>query len=248
MFFVFLLPMKRKKISLHKLWLVLKEAGGKWWKKDPFRESATIAYYAIFSIPALLAIVFAIVAFAFGQEAVHGQLSAQISEAMSPQVAEQVEDMIVKASAQKNSMLASIIGFITLIFGATGVLVQLQKSLNNIWEVKLDPKKKKWWYTLRSRLFSFGLIVTLGFLMMISMSITVMLSAFSDWIELRHPGAVTYLMGSLNFLISLAVITLLFALVFKVLPDATIRWRHSFIGGTLTALLFLLGKFALGFY
>jgi membrane protein len=117
------------------------------------------------------------------------------------------------------------------LFGATGVLVQLQKSLNNIWEVKVDPKKEKWWFTLKSRLFSLGIIVTLGFLMLISMAVTIALVALSDWLEARFPDAIAYLVEAVNFIISLAVIAVLFALVFKVLPDAKIKWRHVIIGG-----------------
>jgi membrane protein len=236
------------KINFKKIWLITKEAASKWWAKDPFRESATIAYYAIFSIPALLAIVISIAALVFGQEAVTGKISAQISAAMSPDAAEQVEEMVAEASIHGKSALATIIGLVTLLFGATGVLMQLQKSLNNIWEVKVDPKKEKWWFTLKSRLFSLGIIVTLGFLMLISMAVTVALVALSDWIKARFPDAVTYLVESANFLISLTVIAVLFSVMFKVLPDANIKWRHVVIGGFITALLFVLGKFALGFY
>jgi membrane protein len=236
------------KISFKKIWAITKEAGKKWWAKDPFRESATIAYYAIFSIPALLAIIVAIASAVYGYEAVTGQISRQISAAMNAETAKQVNEMIANATQQKKSVLAAIIGFVTLLFGATGVLIQLQKSLNNIWEVKVDPKKEKWWFTLKSRLFSLGIIATLGFLMLISMAVTVALVALSGWIKARFPDLVAYLVEAVNFIISLSVIAVLFALVFKVLPDAKIKWRHVVIGGFVTALLFLLGKSALGFY
>ncbi|MDZ4845125.1 MAG: YihY/virulence factor BrkB family protein [Chitinophagales bacterium] len=237
-----------KRISFKEMWLIFKEAASKWWAKDPFRESATIAYYAIFSIPALLAIVIGIAALFFGQEAVNGQISGQISAAMSPEAAKQVEEMVANALQTKKSVIATIIGVIILIFGATGVLVQLQKSLNNIWEVKVDPEKKQWLHTIKSRLFSLGIIMTLGFLLLISMIITIGVAALSQWIEQRFPDGITYLVEGLNMLLSVGVITLLFALMFKILPDAKIKWKHVFAGGFLTALLFIIGKFALGFY
>ena len=236
------------KNSFKKIWKILKEAASNWWDKDPFRESATIAYYAIFSIPALLAIVVSIVSLFFGQEVVTGQISEQISEAMSPEAARQIEGMISNGIEAKKSIVATIIGAATLLFGATGVLVQLQKSLNNIWEVKIDPDRRQWLYTIKSRLLSLGIIVTLGFLMLVSMAVTVALVALSDWIAARFPDALTYVIEVINFLISLTVIAVLFALVYKVLPDAKLKWRHVIIGGFITALLFLLGKFALGFY
>src|ERR1041385_1773275 len=227
------------KFNFKKIWLITKEAAKKWWDKDPFRESATVAYYAIFSIPALLAIIVGITSAVFGYEAVTGQISHQISAAMGSETAKEVEQMIAKATAEKKSVIASIIGFVTLLFGATGVLVELQKSLNNIWEVKVDPKKRKWWFTLKSRLFSLGIIVTLGFLMLISMAVTVALVALSGWLKARFPDVVAYLVEAANFAISLSVIALLFALVFKVLPDAKIKWRYVITGGFVTALLFL---------
>lgn len=236
------------KINFKKFGLVTKKAASAWWNKDPFRESATIAYYAIFSIPALLAIVIAITSAVFGHEAVTGQISRQISAAMSPEAAKQIEQMVAHATEERKNAIAAIIGFVTLLFGATGVLVQLQKSLNNIWEVKVDPKKKKWWFTLQSRLFSLGIIVTLGFLMLISMSVTVALVALSGWIKARFPDATAYIVEAINFLISLAVIAVLFSFLFKVLPDAKIKWKHVIGGGLLTAVLFLIGKYALGIY
>jgi membrane protein len=195
-----------------------------------------------------LAIIIAIAAFVFGEAAVSGQISTQISAAMSPEAAKQVEQMVAKATEAKQSTLATIIGVITLIFGATGVLVQFQKSLNNIWEVKVDPDKKEWLHTIKSRLFSLGLIATIGFLLLISMAVTIALSALSEWLTQRFPDVIAYLIEGVNFIISISVIAVLFGMMYKILPDAKIKWRHVALGGFLTAVLFVLGKFALGFY
>ena len=150
------------------LWLITRKTYQAWNKADPFRQSAIIAYYAIFSIPALLVIVIACAGLAFGQEAVQGEISQQISSIMGNETAEQIEGIIAKAGEKKHSIWATIISVITLIFGATGVFAQLQISLNQIWEVKAAAKKK-WLKSLRDRLFSFGLILSIGFLLLISL-------------------------------------------------------------------------------
>ena len=240
--------MGKTKFRFKDLGTLFKNAFKSWNAKDPFRESAVIAYYAIFSLPALLAILVAIAGFAFGQEAVSGQLSDQVSAATSADTAEQVEDMIAKASEKKSSIWATIIGVITLIFGATGVFVQLQKSLNAIWEVKADPKKEGIMTTIRQRVFSFGLIVSIGFLMLISLVVTSLLTAVSGYVEARWPDYLMIVFHALNFIVSFAVITTMFALMFRILPDAKIKWRQVWIGAALTSILFIIGKFGLGLY
>src|SRR3954470_23294842 len=145
------------------LWQITKKTAIAWMKADPFRQSAVIAYYAIFSIPALLVIIITSAGFIFGKEAVQGEISQQIGSAIGSDTAKEVEDMIAKAGEQKSSILATIISVITLIVGATGVFQQMQISLNQIWEVKVTAKKM-WLKSLRDRLFSFGLILSIGFL------------------------------------------------------------------------------------
>ncbi|MCD6068959.1 MAG: ribonuclease [Bacteroidetes bacterium] len=229
------------------LFAISKKTAKAWMDADPFRQSAVVAYYAIFSIPALLVIIIAIAGFAFGREAVQGEISAQIGAAIDEDTAKQVEEIVAKAGSKKNSVIATIIGVITLIFGATGVFAQLQTSLNRIWELKVTAKKK-WLKTLKDRLFSFGLILSIGFLMLISLLITTALEAFGDWIKAHLPDIMLFVFRLINFLVSFSVITILFALMFKILPDAQIRWRDVWIGAMVTTLLFILGKFLLGIY
>jgi membrane protein len=240
--------MKTTKFRFKDLGKLLKRTYTSWNAKDPFRESAVIAYYAIFSMPGLLAILIAIAGFVFGEEAVSGQVSEQIEAAMSPDAAKEVETMIASASEKKASIWATIIGVATLIFGATGVFVQLQKSLNAIWEVKTDPKKEGIMQTIRQRVFSFGLIVSIGFLMLISLVITSILTALSGYIEARWPDYLMIIFQGLNFIFSFTVIAAMFALMFRILPDAKIKWRHVWIGAALTSLLFIIGKFGMGLY
>lgn len=239
--------MKHIKRFLQEIWSISKKAGVAWVKADPFRQSAVVAYYAIFSIPALLVIIITIAGFAFGKDAIQGEISNQISAAISDDTAEQVEDMIAKAGMQKNSVVATIIGIVTLILGSTGVFAQLQTSLNQIWEVKVTAKKK-WLKTLRDRLFSFGLILSIGFLLLISLLLTTMLEAFAGWIKAHLPDFMLFIFQLINFILSFGVITVLFAMMFKILPDAKIQWRDVWIGAMATTLLFILGKFALGVY
>jgi membrane protein len=228
-------------------WKVIKKTAVAWNAADPFKEAAVISYYAIFSIPALLVIIIAAAGLVFGKEAVSGHISAQISSAMGEETAQQIEEIVAKASETKASILASIIGVVTLIVGATGVFAQLQKSLNLIWEVQAKPKKA-WLKSLKDRLFSFGLILSIGFLLLVSLLMSAGLSAFSDWIKAYLPDFMMFIFRVLSFALSFAVITVLFTLMFKILPDVKIKWRNVWIGAMITTLLFIAGKFALGLY
>jgi membrane protein len=227
---------------------LFKDAFMKWNEKDPFRESAVIAYYAIFGLPGLLVLVITLGGYFFGSDTVTGQLHHQISRAMGNDTADQVQDMMTKAGGSAHSIWAKSIGIITILVGATGVFVQLQKSFNIIWEVKAKPSKSGIWTLLKSRLLSFGLILTIAFLLLVSLVITSILAAMSKWMEPYWPAYHMSLFQIANGLISLSIISVLFALMFKILPDAKIKWRYVWVGAFLTGLLFEAGKFALGLY
>jgi membrane protein len=226
----------------------LKTAFKEWWSKDPFKESAVIAYYAIFSLPGLLVVIVTLAGYFFGREAMNNHVAAQISGTMGADTGQQVNDMIAKASETKNSGWATIIGVITIIVGATGVFAQFQKSLNIIWEVKADETKSGIWNMIKVRLFSFGLIVSIAFILVVSLVISTMISAFSDWLKSHFSESVLIIVQVLNIIISLFVLAFLFALMFKFFPDAKIKWRHVWVGAFVTAVLFEAGKFALGLY
>lgn len=226
---------------------IFKKTAIAWYAADPFREAAIVSYYAIFSIPALLVIIISAAGFFFGREAVSGHVSQQISSAMGADAAKQIEAIVANASETKATVLASIIGFVTLILGATGVFGQLQKSLDIIWEVEVKAKKA-WLKSLKDRLFSFGLILSIGFLLLVSLVISAGLSAFSDWIKAHLPDFMMFVFRLVSFVISFGVITVLFTLMFKILPDVKVKWRNVWIGAMITSLLFIAGKFALGLY
>ena len=161
----------------------------RWWNKDPFMQSAVIAYYAIFSMPGLILIVLSIAALFFQKEVITNHLYNQISSIMGVETAGQVQTMIISASQTDKSVIATIIGLITVVIGATGVFVELQKALNTIWEVKAKPRRPIY-VLLRTRLFSFGLMVSIGFLLLISLTITTILSAMSEWVMNKWPNLV----------------------------------------------------------
>lgn len=226
---------------------IFKNALSEWWEKDPFRQSAIIAYYAIFSIPGLLVLIIAIAGYFFGTDVVNKNLIDQISETIGSETALQIQDVLTKSTAEKSTTWGSIIGISVLLVGATGVFVELQKTLNLIWNVKVKPQNGVW-IIVKSRLFSFGLILAIAFLLTISLVISTALVAVSNFISFESSQVMMTLYGILNFIISLLVISALFAMIFKILPDAKIEWKHVWLGSLVTGLLFTIGKMALAYY
>jgi len=227
---------------------LLKTAFIEWWAKDPFKESAVIAYYAIFSLPGLLVVIITIAGYFFGADAVNNRLASQISSALGSDTAKQIQEMIATASQSKNSVWATSIGVITILVGATGVFAQFQKSLNIIWEVKADESKSGIWSLIRGRIFSFGLLVAIAFIMMVSFIVTSLLSAMGDWLSSYFTDSILVIIQVLNFIISSLIIAGLFALMFRFFPDAKIKWNHVWLGSIVTAIFFLLGKYGLSLY
>ncbi|MDQ3392872.1 MAG: YihY/virulence factor BrkB family protein [Bacteroidota bacterium] len=237
----------KRKFSYKDLWPMLKQTFNEWNEDDPFRHSAIIAYYAIFSLPALMIIIITVAGMFVGEDAVQGQLSSQIEEMIGPEAASGIETMIANSSQKDNSVLATIIGIGTLLFGATAVFYQLQKSLNILWgvEVKEGQGIKK---LLVDRATSLGVILVIGFLLLISLTLTTFLSALSEWITSVLPDFMIYFFFIINFIVSFGIVTVLFAMIYKILPDVEIGWKSVWIGATITALLFEIGRFALGIY
>ena len=235
-------------LHLKYVFSALKISSKKWWAKDPFKESAVIAYYAIFSLPGLLVVIVTVAGYFFGQEAVNGQLASQITSTMGADTAQQIQDIIAKGTESKNSLLATIIGAITILVGATGVFTQFQKSINTIWEVKADETKSGILSLLKARLFSFGLIIAIAFILIASLVISAILSALGTWITNYFSESLLIIVQVINIILSLSILAVLFAFMFKYFPDAKIKWRHVWIGSFVTALLFEIGKAALGLY
>lgn len=226
---------------------IFKSTFKSWNDKDPFRQSAVIAYYAIFSIPGLLVLIISITGYFFGKDAVNENIISQISSTMGADTATSIKEMLTKVSESKSSVAGSVVSIGVLLMGATGVFVELQKSLNDIWHVKM-MKQNGIWLIVKARLFSFGLIVAIAFLLLVSLVVSTGLTALSGLIEGYTSDFMVVIFNILNFLFSLAVISLLFAMMYKILPDAKIEWKHVWVGSLITGLLFTIGKTALAFY
>ena len=225
---------------------ILKKAGSDWMEDQAPTLGAALAYYTVFSLAPLLIIAIAIAGLVFGQEAAQGQIFEQLRGLLGEASAKAMQDMVQNANAKPASgVVATLIGVVTLLFGASGVFGQLQTSLNAIWDV--EPKPGRGILGLvRDRILSFGFILVLGFLLLVSLLLTAAVAVVAQWFGMR--SAMETLAQILNFVLSLAVITLLFAMIFKFLPDAKIAWHDVWIGAFITALLFTVGKFALGLY
>jgi membrane protein len=218
-----------------------------WMEKEPFQISAVIAYYAILSLPGLLILILELVGGIWGREIVQGELFAEISSAMGPDTAQSIQDIIKNQGNRQTSLVATLLGVGVLIYGATGVFYQLQNALNDIWETK--PKySNEFLSTLFMRLKGFGFILIIGFLLLVSFVLTSLLSAFSKQLSRLLPDGMLELGLVLDLILSLGFIYLLFGAMFKYLPSTHVRWKAVKVGAALTAVLFLLGKYALAFY
>ncbi|PIF47431.1 membrane protein [Chryseobacterium sp. 52] len=228
-------------------WEVLRETFAEWNSSSASKDSASLAYYAIFSIPGLLIIIIWIAGNFFGEEAIRGEISNQISGLMGNDVAKSIEGMIAGALIDKQNIFMKIVGIGSLVFGSTTLFFQLQHTLNTLWDVEAAPKKALVKFLL-DRANSLGMILILGFLLMITMILSSMISLFNNWIT-NYFGLETYMLVELvNFGIGFGVVMLLFALMFKVLPDVKISWKPVWRGALLTTILFTLGKFLLNLY
>ncbi|MEO5644305.1 MAG: YihY/virulence factor BrkB family protein [Bacteroidia bacterium] len=235
------------KINFKSFFPILKATYKGWNADDPFRQSAIIAYYAIFSLPALLVLIINVAGVFFGKEAVGTHISSQIANILGADTAKQISEIVSNASETKAGVISTILAIATILFGATGVFVQLQKTLNQIWDVR-QKKTKGIMKMLKNRLFSFGLIMSIGFLLLVSLVVSSLLAALSEWMKGVFPEIVAVLFFTLEFIVSLSVITVLFALMFKVLPDVKIKWKDVAVGSAVTGILFMLGKYALSIY
>jgi len=228
-------------------WEVVKETFSAWNNSTASKDSASLAYYAIFSIPGLLIIIIWIAGYFFGEEAIRGEISNQISGLMGAEAAKSIENMIAGALIDKQNIFMKIVGVGSLVFGSTTLFFQLQHSLNTLWDVEAAPKKAIVKFLL-DRANSLGMILILGFLLMVTMILSSLISIFNNFIT-RYFGLETYmLVESINFVMGFGVVMLLFALLFKVLPDVEISWKSVWKGALLTTVLFTLGKFLLSLY
>ena len=229
-----------------RLWDLVRKTLTEWQEDRAPRLAAALAYYTAFSLAPILVIAIAVVGVVFDRQAAREQVVRQINSLAGPQGAELVDSMLNAAQDMGENVLATVFGLLALIFGATGVFGQLQDALNTMWEVAPKPQKGITGF-IKKRFFSFTMVVGVGFLLLVSLAISAALSALSEWSVGLLPGLEAVMQG-INFVVSLLVITLLFALVFKYVPDAEIAWWDVWLGAGVTALLFTIGKLLIGLY
>jgi membrane protein len=225
-------------------WGLTKSAALQWVAHKDARLGAALAYYSVFSLGPLIVIAIAIAGLWLGAEAVRGEVTAGLRGLLGEKGAEAIDGMLEAAGRRKEGILATLIGLGTLVFAAIGVVVQLKDALNTVWEVKSPPGKGLWGFA-RTYVLSFAGVLSLGFLLLISMLVTTALSATGKYIAPYLPEGI---LQAVSFIVSFGVITLLFAMMFKWLPDARIAWGDVWAGAVATAALFEIGKFLIGFY
>lgn len=233
-------------MNLRAIWELFQETFKEWNEDKASRLAAALAYYTIFSLAPLLIIVIAVAGAVFGEEAARGEIVGQMRGLVGPQGAEFIQTAIQNASQPKAGTIASLISIVVLLVGATGVFSQLQDALNTIWEVQPKPglAVKK---MVRDRVTSFAMILGIGFLLLVSLVVSSALAALVSYFHNFLPG-VDFAWRLVNFILSFGVTTLLFGLIFKVLPDVEITWSDVSIGAIITSLLFSIGRFLLGQY
>lgn len=232
-------------IKPSELWIVFRRAVGEWWEDNVSRLAASLAYYTVFSIAPLLVIAIAIAGAVFGAEAARNEVSTQLRGLLGPAGAGLVEMTVENASRDETGgALAGILGVLVLVWGATNVFTSLQDSLNTIWGVKPRPDLGLW-NTIRIRFLSFGMVLGFAFLLLVSLLVSAALSALE-----RYLDGVEFELAwrAVNIAISIGVFSLLFAMIFKFLPDVKVGWRDVAIGAVATAVLFSIGKTLIGLY
>jgi membrane protein len=239
--------MRKEKLSFKGLWEVLKNSFKGFGEDKITKLSGSLAYYTVFSMAPLLIMIISLCGMFLGREAVEGKIYGQLAGFVGSDTAAQLQEIIKNASLAGKSRIAAIIGGITLLIGATTVFAEIQDSINTIWRLKPKPKKG-WLKMLQNRFLSFSVIVSLGFLLLVSLGIAAAVEALSQSLQAAFPDVTVVVFYIVNLLITLLVTTVIFAVIFKVLPDAEIKWRDVWAGAIATAILFMLGKFGISFY
>jgi len=234
-------------MKLRSAWHLLKKIFAKWLEDDPFQSAAALSYYTLFSLAPLLIISIAVAGFVFGREAAQNQIVSTLQELIGQESAQAIQAMIQNASNKpKTGKISTLFGGIILLFGAGGVVGQLQTSLNTIWQVKAQSDSDLRDF-LRKRFVSFAMVLGVGFLLLVSLAVSAFISALTQFIGGLFGGAAA-IAHLLDILISFGFITLIFAMIYKFLPDMQIQWKDVWIGAALTSILFTIGKFFIGLY
>jgi membrane protein len=235
------------RMTLRRLWAVLKRALSGWWNDNVPHLGAALSYYTLFSLAPILIVAIAMAGLVFGAEAVRGEIVGQIEALVGHDGAVAVQAMLEGAARPSSSVPATIIGVLTFFLGATGAFLELQTALNAIWRVKPKQSGSFLRVLILDRLISFGLVLGVGFLMLTSLLVSAGLAALHSYMGETFPGGAVLWEGG-NVIVTLAVVSILFAMIYKVLPDVELAWSDVWVGGLVTAGLFTMGKFLIGLY
>jgi len=235
-----------KKITIA-FYNLIKEAVSEFIEDNALKLSASLSFYTIFSIAPMLIIIISLAGIFFGAEAVEGKIYGQIKSLVGSDAALQIQDIIKNIKTTGHNSLGAVIGLVILFVATTGVFTEIQDSINYIWSVKAKPKRG-WLKILRDRGVSFSIIISMGFIMLVSLLVSAFLDLMSERLQRFFDAGTVQIFHLLNLAVVMVVITGLFSVIFKVLPDAIIRWRDAFIGACFTSVLFLIGKFLIGLY
>lgn len=233
--------------KLKKAWMIIRETGSAFSEDNAFKLSASLSYYTLFALGPVLIIIISLAGIFLGRDAVEGRLYGEMKNLLGDEASIQIQQIIANHHHSHSSTTGAIIGFVILLIGATGVFTEMRGSINFIWSVKARPEKS-WLKYLINRLLSFLLVLGLGFVLIVSLITNTILTLMSDKLMRFFHNYTIYLFNLVNTAIILVVITMLFAIIFKVLPDARIKWKDAIIGSAVTAVLFLIGKFLIGYY
>jgi len=234
-------------MSGHAWWNVVRTTATGWLNHNAFRLSAALAYYTLFSLAPVLVVAVAIAGFAFGREAVRGELFDELKGLVGDGSAAAIQTAVAAAAVKPSSgIVATAVGIATLILGSSAVFGELQDALNTIWDAKPPPGAGVW-RIVRRRLLSLAMVAVIGFLLLVSLAFSAMVNLFGAYVGGMLPMS-AFVLEAVNFLVSFGITTMLFAAIYKVLPDVDIRWNDVWIGAAATAALFTLGKSLIGIY
>jgi membrane protein len=232
---------------LHSSWSILRDTVKDFFADDSFSHASAIAFSTIFSLPAILIIVLAVGSTFYERNVVQDELINQVGRLVGTQTSKEIESILTQASFDSKGWWAKIVGVVTLAVSATTVFMSLQNSLNKIWGIKAKPERG-WVKYIVNRLLSLAMVISFAFVLLVSLVVDTVLVVFQGMLSRVMEGLTLYLVTALNLIISLSIVTVIFGLMFKVLPDARIQWRHVWVGALITTLLFTLGKYLIGFY
>jgi membrane protein len=232
---------------LSKALLIIKEVFIEFSADNIIKYSASLAYYTVFSIAPLLIVITTSFGFLFGKEAMQGRVYEQLNELVGSQAAIQIQDIIKNIHLSRNSFFATVISLIILLIGATSIFGEIQDSINKIWGLRMK-KHKVWWKLILTRLLSFFLILSIGIIMIVTLLLNAAVAAFGKFIGKFISNYSIYFIQITDSILSFVIVAFLFALIFKILPDAKIGWKDVLFGGFFTAIFFTIGKMGISFY